>query len=746
MPHGDADTVSDDSLGPAGFCHLAESDTDMPCAEDRHGDSDSALEELFNGLDKDSNNADSGRHGFASSEAAKESLGFQAFDESDDDLGPRGFFDNAEIAPGSGQETPAGEVRPIALVHAEFVEANKGRGKGWRRGLRGRGSLSRGSGQEPLDGDITPAATMTTMCGFQVVTDLVPKGLAQTQLVRCVARPQKSLGAVDVESHQKLIEGVLTGDTPRQMAPISVEAAKYGIPRQNFAEKLKCTAESFLQGWQLFLQGVCGRIRECEASWRPKTAWRRQMGDETPTKLRLDQMSLGGAATANVGDEVASVNDELRRSGLAASENVKKKAETAKVVQTDLHFACLLQSVATGRRLVLRCSKPSRLQVVDHCTGETLREVFNIVWGRGEMTEFLKLFECVIDISTLDRAASNRRFDAFMTGSPTEFKRYKRLTLWCDMHRLMIELGTQFAICSLTISGVVNLSLSLRAGGAVDMLRDVIASFIRLRLKVFMNVAAPGPGTEVRRYSEAWLRTYVSNSSYGETGCKRACSLRRNLNGNLLRKGYYEHYCNGCHSSEEEAISCLVSELPLLLVPHAVPDFPRHRWFRSDQSLDAVGSLDACGTLEYCVPVCRQCLSQAQYVVTAASFAPAPEDVEDIVAVDDLGQAGFENKIGNGLAGDLLRGADLDEFSLEEEDSGIAAPNSSKPVNTDGSVDWAEFNRRTWTSTAQFASSGAGFIVAVLRVALSPAYKAMGLCKQMSGTLPLHQPHLFSFL
>ena len=246
-----------------------------------------------------------------------------------DDLGPPGFpnlvlveiGETASTAPRSPHQGDSPESSDSDLGTPGFTTAppqicddgtsnrrpdtcggrHKGRGKGWRSGRHGR--LSRGEvvvwddpasipdlgtdragnsgsvGLHRMHGVL--ANPLSSMVG------LVPHGVIQGQIVRCLAIPSDRLIDAEVVVYERLTDHVF-GECPRAVLPILAEAALIGVEAKQLHASLEFTAEASVQGTNLFNSSFLRRVQsEIGVSVRAARGYRRTLSDETPTRLRL---------------------------------------------------------------------------------------------------------------------------------------------------------------------------------------------------------------------------------------------------------------------------------------------------------------------------------------------------------------------------------------------------------------------------------------------------------------------------
>ena len=162
----------------------------------------------------------------------------------------------------------------------------------------------------------------------------------------------------------------------------------------------------------------------------------------------------------------------------------------------------------------------------------------------------------------------------------------------CEMHRShTCELKTHDIVAS-TVSGVLNVGLSLRIPGAAGRFRRALRKFICEPGRLVILRGEP-------THEVITWRTAI-NDLFTRQGTKRsrlrASVIGRLCNGDIRRRDRLEHFCseNCCPGGLQQTqdkfcrylVPALTKRLPMI--------FPRRKWIGSDESLDDCGWLMAC--------------------------------------------------------------------------------------------------------------------------------------------------------
>ncbi len=112
------------------------------------------------------------------------------------------------------------------------------------------------------------------------------------------------------------------------------------------------------------------------------------------------------------------------------------------------------------------------------------------------------LFQYQVRIHTQDRHEANiRAVNALRLGD--DIASTFRLSLGCDVHRLATVVAAVFDLVDATVSGMIALARSQRAGGRLSTLRKALADELLSSLEISRTGIPPKPGSPEYRYREA---------------------------------------------------------------------------------------------------------------------------------------------------------------------------------------------------------------------------------------------------
>lgn len=127
----------------------------------------------------------------------------------------------------------------------------------------------------------------------------------------------------------------------------------------------------------------------------------------------------------------------------------------------------------------LRAPLSCPLQIVDRCTGETIRAAWLEQTALPLLQAFRQEFGVSVDVSTCDRAGSNLRAEA----SVADQRPWPRMTLPCDIHTVHTIQGHVYCVVGAVMSGLLAFALAQRPCGAVAKLRTALEGVLLDRVE-----------------------------------------------------------------------------------------------------------------------------------------------------------------------------------------------------------------------------------------------------------------------
>lgn len=310
-----------------------------------------------------------------------------------------------------------------------------------------------------------------------------------------------------------------------------------------------------------------------------------------------------------------------------------------KVVQHEW-VGCALFFVQ-GRFELVTFSLPVWLSTVERTTADIyhhlcrdVEPVMPRIMDRFQRCQRLAMTDGDAAIAKAERALAKKR-----TTVPT-------LHLSCDVHRLSSIGRRSSDIMASDVTGMIQVALSLGSAGAVQSFRRVLRQVLQRRLRIVTG--APGPRADDRR--RALLNMFCPLVPGKGASVYRRRLISALANGDWGKSGCFEHYCNGCCRSAEDAEQKILTVLPNLVARQACPSFPRSRWTRAERTLRWLGLLWAMHNLlaEVYIEWARNCgtKSRPHAAQESAFVSGAPPlqdmgatvpDAEALVAADNAG-------------------------------------------------------------------------------------------------------------
>lgn len=263
--------------------------------------------------------------------------------------------------------------------------------------------------------------------------------------------------------------------------------------------------------------------------------------DETPLRLTtvtreqiVDEGVPLGALTL----------DHLLAKSMVAEEN----SPTAKLVQVEIQGSMLLK---LGTRFhFVSFAIPSSLACVDRCTGRVYFEVLNqsapkfaALEGRFHRTQRLSTTDGDNACALAERA------------SAVVAPQRGHCHLFCDLHRGALVAKKIYRLMPFEMTGIINISLSLKAPGGMRKFRKILRRVLSDRLVVLHG----SPGPQADRHREAVLDMYVTVDQQRPSSLSKRLIISRLANGNYENTREVEHYCSGCCSSRHDTVLKLCS-------------------------------------------------------------------------------------------------------------------------------------------------------------------------------------------
>ena len=270
-------------------------------------------------------------------------------------------------------------------------------------------------------------------------------------------------------------------------------------------------------------------------------------------------------------------------------------SSTAKVLQSQVAWATLTRFQLLDERveyLFVRGNYFTTLQVTERTTGECGREAIE--------RQCPNLYDSVarrkVHVVVTDDAGSNNRMEDAILREPPPRRAAavpaaatSSLHLKCAVHKTQEVVKRPSEMMSETVSGVLNLGLSMRASGCVSLFRRILSEEVGVRARVLVGAA---PAAATRRRLQL-ISVFCARG--GRARKQLACVLALLTNGDWSVRGEIQHYCSPtcCPGGRDETVLKLRRYLIPALSGRAFYVFARNRWQGGYRALDQQGVFES---------------------------------------------------------------------------------------------------------------------------------------------------------
>lgn len=366
------------------------------------------------------------------------------------------------------------------------------------------------------------------------------------------------------------------------VASIASTAAKFGVsPEIQMRCQLLGSAAFVCMARHVaaeVLQHIAGRVEQVDGA-RLLSITEVSRYDETPMHARTT--SAQRVAVPMAGDVGGSgLPTSLTDMAIGSIFEVATDSSPAKLLQSELHFVFLYSVHGEYYFLKLRC--PVFVQSIQRCTGE------NVLQALREHTPN------VLESANAGVAHRKQRFaitdrGAGMLKAERGFAELRpdvvSLQGTCDIHRCSILRDRVMAYAERHVSGLIHMMLSMHEAGGVAAFRSAIRRVLEERL-VF-HPQPPSP-QQVRKNKKVFDLVCDPRDKNNALRSVVVCTL---ANGDWSDTKNVHHWCGPrcvCGGTEASCLTVFSAVFVMSLLPKAIPKFPRHRWTRAEQSVDAV--------------------------------------------------------------------------------------------------------------------------------------------------------------
>jgi hypothetical protein len=396
------------------------------------------------------------------------------------------------------------------------------------------------------------------------------------------------------------------GAFPRPNTTLNNDAHKANTARKDVSEKTVNMAAAVHQTEILLLktyfQSIESNVIPSDRFW-PHSALKRMASDETPALLRIQVKAgiqrdcrsamlaitnpVASAGTTALEDSAPGSIQPLAAPALPPVLHNARQPTLTKVFQTDLGASLMFEDIETHRFIIHRFSLPSWIQAGDQATGDNIGAMMSALWDVNGFAQVVEpMFPYTMESFMADRGSANIRYDNHAIEKSPEWLNRQRKP--CENHKASTMTGAEFSLIKADTSGMVGVSLSQRATGALDLFYQCIASFLLARYRIYWDSWPADASTRVGRHRIAILDLFF--------GSKRQSDARAILE--FFLSGTYEddkevgiHIPSSLGITEQTVRLALQFAVPRALCPGIVKLFPRSRWTGFSETFDDIGSL-----------------------------------------------------------------------------------------------------------------------------------------------------------
>lgn len=397
--------------------------------------------------------------------------------------------------------------------------------------------------------------------------------------------------------------------------------------------------------------------------------------DETPMQTKETDVVYDIASAKT--DALAIPNVEASQGAIVKKIIVGSSTGPSKLFQTASSVTLVLRRRGgdDGRppSVVLTTHPVTWVQVVESASVEVIKAALQ---SCSAVTVASRAFGLKVRGATSDRLAANLKAEASLVSDRQG--NWCSLMMPCDIHRVS---GSQTKMMSLvedSISGMINLSLSLRLSGNMKRVRSCLIKVTATKLELLDRP----PSDEAQAHREQCLDLFLSR---GPNAARRRMLLVCWCNGDWRVRGAIQHYPGNGFSSRltREQISKSIANALVAALAFRTPTiFARHRWTGADLAIDELGLME-------CV---HGVLAQAYRAFLIACGHNSARSWDPMYQGAQAGGVGALQPAedANGLGGDGGEGSgsDRDEMNPDPQDKPVAMVQGG----AEAEVDWAAVN------------------------------------------------------
>ncbi|CAE7260889.1 unnamed protein product [Symbiodinium sp. CCMP2592] len=270
---------------------------------------------------------------------------------------------------------------------------------------------------------------------------------------------------------------------------------------------------------------------------------------------------------------------------------VKLDSRRAKIMQTEVTLALLLEDVEKGIRLFLRFRVPSPLRALDATTAENIRALLlDACFFPGVQRLAAHAAHHYVLVTT-DRYGANMAAERNLDCDPG-WPKPAKVHLPCDVHKVSQAQTAQHDLIDREITGMVAAAVLLGDSGETVRFRSCVMRAIEQSLEVCYGHAPTG---FVREYQQTVHDLYLGlptddSEDFRKRRLLQRAILKHFFNGDL-QSSKIQHWTLNLQLTRDDVLQQIRRFALRMLLPGPAPIFPRHRWTNCDFSVDFYGLL-----------------------------------------------------------------------------------------------------------------------------------------------------------
>lgn len=234
---------------------------------------------------------------------------------------------------------------------------------------------------------------------------------------------------------------------------------------------------------------------------------------------------------------------------------------------------------------------PCPLKAIERNTAECQVAVLEAAMSNvPDLKAFESEFPVALRLPACDRFAANSRGEQYLRS--TRGDNALTTTFSCEVHKAASSCKQALFIEDNTVSGVINIGLSLEGSGSLQTLRSILQSIFEEELQI---VYSDPPTGDILKHRIAIHDTFLpirhDNQHFQYQTRKRRFILSCLANSDLHSSEIVHHCSWNCCRSQEDTSFLFKRFVTWALLPHKMPVLQKKSWTSGDKSISWAGLL-----------------------------------------------------------------------------------------------------------------------------------------------------------